>query len=81
MISMQTLCGKFIIMFVLEDIIDFAVIRIMLIIFSKHGRTFTMDELDMSRDGILETILVLYMVKGGTRYNRVRNSEDSYRQL
>jgi hypothetical protein len=81
MISMQTLCGKFIIMFVLEDIIDFAVIRIMLIIFSKHGRTFTMDELDMSRDGILETILVLYMVKGGTRYNRVRNSEDTYRQL
>jgi len=78
---MQTLCGKFIIMFVLEDIIDFAVIRIMLIIFSKHGRTFTMDELDMSRDGILETILVLYMVKGGTRYNRVRNSEDTYRQL
>jgi len=75
---MQTLCGKFIIMFVLEDIIDFAVIRIMLIIFSKHGRTFTMDELDMSRDGILETILVLYM---GTRYNRVRNSEDTYRQL
>ncbi|WP_312502067.1 hypothetical protein [Lacrimispora sp.] len=68
-------------MFVLEDIIDLAVIRIMLIIFSKHGRTFTMDELDMSRDGILETILVLYMVKGGTRYNRVRNSEDSYRQL
>jgi hypothetical protein len=81
MISMQTLCGKFIIMFVLEDIIDLAVIRIMLIIFSKHGCTFTMDELDMSRDGILETILVLYMVKGGTRYNRVRNSEDSYRQL
>jgi hypothetical protein len=78
---MQTLCGKFIIMFVLEDIMDFAVIRIMLIIFSKHGRTFTMDELDMSRDGILETILVLYMVKGGTRYNRVRNSEDTYRQL
>jgi hypothetical protein len=64
---MQTLCGKFIIMFVLEDIIDFAVIRIMLIIFSKHGRTFTMDELDMSRDGILEN-------DSGIVYGQGRNS-------